>query len=449
MLLGLALVYIYVSGPFWSMINSDIHYLDQYSFIQPLYFFLKEMIEHPDLLLADTDSVPAEIESFRLRSPRTPTTDKVLQFRQVALATDQDLLLHVMKVLAKHFVDVMDRQLADFLPFGKYGSAPMDESRQRMQHCQLTNLLGETCFADLDYSMFKNRAATLHHHSTLNMGKRNRPVSSWLSKKSADEQSRLLSQARKGGPQMRQAPKQKQLAVLEEIQESLAEQRREKRAREQKQMQVKRNLADEIHTQGGACKSCNDVENLLERCTSKKEKLQALKNQTRYYRLFYDAKRLPLSNISVQQLSTNLSTYLKDNFSEQDTGQEDQTHEEEDDIQEDNNSVDPPAPFQFTTQGQTVAVCCDERFYIGEVLLPIRPNLAEVTFMEQRGVENTFKWPGSDVIEEVDCKFVFYWDFTIIPKHRVWIVEDKDWVMLKRKWQQLQKPAEHAHQEVK
>ena len=89
--------------------------------------------------------------------------------------------------------------------------------------------------------------------------------------------------------------------------------------------------------------------------------------------------------MSIQQLSENLSTYLKDNFSEQDTGQKDQTHEEEDDIQEDNNSFDPLAPFQFTTQGQTVAVCCDERFNIGQVLLPIRPNLAEVTFSEQRG----------------------------------------------------------------
>ena len=219
---------------------------------------------------------------------------------------------------------------------------------------------------------------------------------------------------------MRQASKQKQLAVLEEIQESLAEQQRGERAREQKQLQqVKRNLADEIHTQGGACKPRNDVEKLLERCTSKTEKLQALKTQTRYYRLFFDAKHLPLSNMSVQQLAENLSTYLEDNFSEQDAGQEDQTHEEEDAIQEDNNSVDPPAPFQFTTQGQTVAVCCDDRFYIGQVLLPIRPNLAEITFMEQRGMANTFKWPGSDVTEEVNCKFVFYWDFTIIPKNSV------------------------------
>jgi len=44
--------------------------------------------------------------------------------------------------------------------------------------------------------------------------------------------------------------------------------------------------------------------------------------------------------------------------------------------------------------------------------------------------------------------FVFYLDFTIIPKNTVWIVEDDVWAMLKRKWQQLQKLAEHADQEV-
>ena len=292
------------------MINSDIHYLDQYSYIQPLYFFLKEMIEHPDLLLGDTDSVPAEIESFRLRSPRTPTTDKVLQFRQVALATDKDLLLHVMKVLAKHFVDVMDRQLADFLPFGKYGSAPTDELRQRMQHCQLTNLLGKPVSQTLMIPCLKTEQPLYITPAHCIWGKETAQSPAGCQK--SLQMNRLLSQAPKCGPQMRQASKQKQLAVLEEIQESLAEQQREKRAREQKQMQVKRNLADEIHTQGGACKSCNDVENLLEHCTSKKrEKLQALKNQTQYYRLFYDAKRLPLSNISVQQLSHGCSTGLK------------------------------------------------------------------------------------------------------------------------------------------
>ena len=108
----------------------------------------------------------------------------------------------------------------------------------------------------------------------------------------------------------------------------------------------------------------------------KTDKLQALKTQTRYYRMFFDAKRLPLSNMSVQQLAENLSAFLEDNFSGQDAGEEDQEHEEEDKIQGDNNSVDLQVPFQFTTQGQTVALCCDDCFYISQVLLPIRSNLA-------------------------------------------------------------------------
>ena len=72
-------------------------------------------------------------------------------------------------------------------------------------------------------------------------------------------------------------------------------------------------------------------------------------------------------------------------------------------------------------QGQAVAVCCDDCFYIGQVLLPIRPNLAkvQVIFMEQRGMENAFKWPGSDATEQADCSFVCFWDFTIIPNNRV------------------------------
>ena len=118
------------------------------------------------------------------------------------------------------------------------------------------------------------------------------------------------------------------------------------------------------------------MDNLLEHCSSKTDKFRALKTQTRYYGMFLNAKHLPLSNMSVQQLAENISAFLEDNFSGQDAGEEDQEHEEEDKIQGDNNSVDLQVPFQFTTQGQTVALCCDDCFYISQVLLPIRSNLA-------------------------------------------------------------------------
>ena len=52
--------------------------------------------------------------------------------------------------------------------------------------------------------------------------------------------------------------------------------------------------------------------------------------------------------------------------------------------------------FQFAGQGQTVAIFFDEGFYIGQVLHSHRADLADVTFMEQRGNKNIFKWPASD-----------------------------------------------------
>ncbi|KAL8606488.1 hypothetical protein ACOMHN_037719 [Nucella lapillus] len=55
---------------------SDIHYLDQYTFIQPMYFILKEMKQHPDIPL-DEEAIPYEVESHHLR--HEPAVDAVLQ----------------------------------------------------------------------------------------------------------------------------------------------------------------------------------------------------------------------------------------------------------------------------------------------------------------------------------------------------------------------------------
>ena len=92
-----------------------------------------------------------------------------------------------------------------------------------MQHCQLTDLVGEVCFADMDYSKSKKRGATLHHHSTLNLGKGNRPTAGCLSAKSPEEQSIILAKAQKLAPDMRNASREKQLIVLEELNSAMVE----------------------------------------------------------------------------------------------------------------------------------------------------------------------------------------------------------------------------------
>ena len=65
MLLAVALIYVYFTGPFWMLVNSDMHYLDQYTYMQPMYFALKELTQQPDMLLEE-EAVPHDLESFCL-----------------------------------------------------------------------------------------------------------------------------------------------------------------------------------------------------------------------------------------------------------------------------------------------------------------------------------------------------------------------------------------------
>ena len=71
------------------------------------------------------------------------------------------------------FLAVIKLQLRDFLPEGRYHAADSAEPRQKLRHSELTNLVGEQAFGDLDFWMFKRRSATAH--SSINVLKRNKP----------------------------------------------------------------------------------------------------------------------------------------------------------------------------------------------------------------------------------------------------------------------------------
>lgn len=83
---------------------------------------------------------------------------------------------------------------------------------------------------------------------------------------------------------------------------------------------------------------------------------------------------------------------------------------------------------------------CDEGeevYYIGQVLeVKNKGSQAEVTFMEQRSDDNCFKWPGSDKIDCIDSKYVFYSNFDIVPANRVWKIVPEHWSELVLKFRQ-------------
>ena len=64
---------------------------------------------------------------------------------------------------------VTRRQLADFLPEGKYGSVLPAHIQEELGHCPLTNLIGENSFGELDFDMSQKRNCSFHHLSSINM----------------------------------------------------------------------------------------------------------------------------------------------------------------------------------------------------------------------------------------------------------------------------------------
>ena len=93
-----------------------------------------------------------------------------------------------------------------------------------MAHCKLSNFFGEAFLGDLDFSVFKQRHSSVHHHSMVNMMKRNKPTTKFLLKKSAAVRKRLVSLARRKAVSVRGEHCQREKAVIIERQQYLQEQ---------------------------------------------------------------------------------------------------------------------------------------------------------------------------------------------------------------------------------
>ena len=65
--------------------------------------------------------------------------------------------------------------------------------------------------------------------------------------------------------------------------------------------------------------------------------------------------------------------------------------------------------FNFSQQGQTVAVFYYTDFYVGQVLQVHNPDFADVTLMTSTGKDNIFKWPQSEDTDQVAAKYVWFW----------------------------------------
>lgn len=165
----------------------------------------------------------------------------------------------LLRALCGRFLKVIQDQLKDFLPGGRYHNVSDPALRQKLQHSKLTNLVAEQSFGDLDYSIFKRRNASAHLHSSINMIKRNKSLTGWFCALSPEEQKAALQKASALRDQLRKKKRAEEKAALEKRKELMQENKAKRVALEEKRSQKRLNILAQLRKHHGPCTSAADV----------------------------------------------------------------------------------------------------------------------------------------------------------------------------------------------
>ena len=121
---ALGIIYYAITGPFWNLLKSETHYLDQYRYIQEMLSKFEEWSQDSSILLSTAISLFPDFA--------VPIDDVWRSLLGDSLCGSSLTKLTLEKIMAG-FIKVTKKQLEDFLPGGVYGSASDDELKQKMK----------------------------------------------------------------------------------------------------------------------------------------------------------------------------------------------------------------------------------------------------------------------------------------------------------------------------
>ena len=198
---AMGILFLQVTGPYWNLMESqEVPYLNLGTVIQPLVESLESYVEDPTELFLDG---PPCLQAFKDES-----TQFFHEIRNICHPEYSELLEDLLKVACTGMVNTIKKQLVDFLPGGLYGNPASEDVIASTAFIPKTNLSCEHHFGDLDSSQRRRPNCTMHHHSTVQMMKRNRvPMKMWYSKMSAEEKKTLWSCAKKNASKLREKHK--------------------------------------------------------------------------------------------------------------------------------------------------------------------------------------------------------------------------------------------------
>jgi hypothetical protein len=463
LLRALGIIYFKITGPYWSLMNSDTHYLDLHKFIQQL---LKK------LQMWSVDASPMLDESEECVFETFPVKrDDVFKTLFVNVTpAEAAITKNALQKLMSGFVAVTQKQLADFLEGGVYGSEPTEDQRCMMNHCVLHNLMSEYAFGDLDYSQHRRRHSSLHHHSTLHMLKHNKTVTKWLANKCADTQVVLMAKARGQGSELRKTHRASEKAALAKRKQILRANREKREEKLRKAEERKKTIVTMVKKQGGPCSTTTELTDLEQRCGNRVQFRQALIWELKFLKDVLGVKHANLCKIvghkDVNVLKSNLADILNCETELQGrsaihcavSSQEPETTaspvvdkprngpSSKRRTSPPSTSIKPPKQsrkqkakdqlseqpskltridFQFSRQGTWVAVAYDRgSWYLGQVVNVESADKGSVQFLKHvRG--SLYTWPSVEDVDVVEALHVFDTDIEVSTTNgRVWLVPE-------------------------
>ena len=234
------LFYVKVTGPYWNLVTSGaVPYLLLFRQIQSIAEYLQVCRENPSKLLSP-EGHWEETDEYNI----TDIPYKQHLLRKLFKIKNEDIpLLHqLIKIVSAAMLRCIEKQLVDFLPGGQFSENPCPKDLKMTQYAHSTNLSCEHHFGDLDSSQKRRPNASMHHHSTVQLIKRNRkPMMKWLTDMDEAEKHEIMKKARKGGRSLRKKHIDSEKLVIQEIHQDMINEKNQKKSRKRKRNDISEN----------------------------------------------------------------------------------------------------------------------------------------------------------------------------------------------------------------
>ena len=138
----------------------------------------------------------------------------------IPVTVDREFMVKCAHSLLTGMKACFDKQLADFLPGGKYGSEPSAEAVGRTTNSHLTNLGCERHFGRLDASQQRCRNASPHYHTSILMMK-SHGTKMLRNLRNNPSRGYLWLQARKMGQELRKSHQSREKAQVQATDDNL------------------------------------------------------------------------------------------------------------------------------------------------------------------------------------------------------------------------------------